>query len=55
MYHRSNTYDQVEGIETVTRVDFTGVNGLAVRLQKLHFITSLFVKIQKLKKVKSRY
>ena len=34
-------------------VDSTGLNRLAVRLQKLHFMKPLFLKIQKLKKVKS--
>ena len=43
MYCRSDTDDEVEVIETVTHVDFTGVNGLAVRLQKLRFMKPLFL------------
>ena len=40
--------------EQVKQVDFTGMNGLAVRLQQLYFMKQLFLKIQKLTKVKSR-
>ena len=46
---------QTMGIETVKHVDSTGINRLAVRFQKLHFMKSVFVKIQKLKNVKSRF
>ena len=35
------------GIGTSNHVDFIGVNGLAVRLQQLHFMKPLFVKVQK--------
>ena len=42
-------------IGTSKRVDSSGINGLAVRLQKLYFMKALFLKLQKLKKVKSRY
>ena len=34
--------EQVKGMGTTKRVDSTGVNGLAVRLQKLHFMKSLW-------------
>ena len=42
-------------IETVKHVDSSGINRLAVRLQKLYFMKPLFHKIQKVKQVKSRY
>ena len=37
--------------ELLALVDSTGIHRLAVRLQKLHFMKSLFINIQKLKTV----
>ena len=52
---RARSRGPVGGIDTVRHVDSTGINRLAVRLQTLHFMKSIFLKNQKLKKVKSRY
>ena len=46
----SRRWEIVGAIEPVTYVDSTGINRLAVRLQKLHFMKSLFVKIFKVEK-----
>ena len=51
---RSRRDVQTGAMDAVKHVDSTGINRLAVRLQKLHFMKSLFVKIHKFKKVKSR-
>ena len=45
LWFRSRTAWHSEGLDTSKRVEFTGVNGLAVRLQKLHFMTPLFVNV----------
>ena len=47
---RSRRGVTVEGMGTSKRVDSTGVNGLAVRFQKLHFMKLLLVKIKRFKK-----
>ena len=39
-------------LQTVRHVDSTGINRLAVRRQHVHFMKSLFLKIQKLQKRK---
>ena len=38
--------EPVQGMYTVKHVDFTCVNGLAVRLQTLHFMKPLFSKFK---------
>ena len=51
---RSRRAVLIKGNEAVSHVDSIGKNRLAVRLQKLYFMKPLFLKIQKLNKVKSR-
>ena len=52
LWFRSRRAALLDGKATVKRVDFTGINRLAVRLQKLHFMKSLFSQNSKVEKLK---
>ena len=52
---RARSRGPVKEIGTSKRVDFTGINRLAVRLQKVYFMRPHFCQHFKVQKVKSRY